>query len=90
MDFGSGLVRAKIPENMNGDRGTKSGKGVDLSGIGQFVVDVDSCCILEELAEAGAGVGKGPTRGLAPELIERVLNSLILGFVHKRKVREFS
>jgi hypothetical protein len=85
-DFGSRLISAKIPEDMNGDGRTKSGKGVDLSGIGQFVVDVDRCGILEELAKAGAGIGKAPTRGLDLELIERVLDFLILGFVHKRGV----
>src|ERR1700722_9742881 len=88
-DLGRRLVGAKIPEDMNGDRGTKSGEGVDLSGIGQFVVDIDSCCILEELAEAGTGVGEAPTRRLDPESIKRVLNSLVLGFVHKRGVGSF-
>jgi hypothetical protein len=69
---------------MNGGRRADSGKGVDLSGIGQFVVDVDRGGILKEFAKAGAGIGKTPTGGLDPELIEGPLNSLILMFVHKR------
>jgi len=58
---------------------------MDLSGIGQFVVDIDRRCILEELAEAGAGVGKAPTWGLDPEVIERLLNSLVLRIVHRER-----
>jgi hypothetical protein len=88
-DLGRGLTRAKIPEHMNRDRRTKTGKRVDLSGVGQLVIDIDRSGILEELAEAGAGVGKAPTRGLDSELIERLLNSLGLGFVHKRRVKVF-
>jgi hypothetical protein len=56
---------------------------VDLSGIGQLVIDVDSGGILEEFAEAGAGIGKTPTWSLDLEVIERLLNSLVLMFVHK-------
>ena len=88
-DLGRGLVSAKIPEHMNGDRRTKAGTCLDLSGIGQLVIDIDSGCILEELAEAGTGVGEAPTRSLDPELIERTLNSLVLGFGHKRGERSF-
>src|SRR5271157_3503033 len=68
---------------MNRDRWTKTGKRVDLSGVSKLIIDIDRSGILEELAEAGAGVGKAPTRGLDPELIERLLNTLVLMFVHK-------
>jgi hypothetical protein len=46
-------------------------------------MDIDRGRILEEFTEASAGIGKSPTWGLDPELIEGLLNSFILGFVHK-------
>src|SRR6185369_4599133 len=81
-DLGGRLARAKIPEHMYRDRGANPGKGVDLPGIGQLVIDIDRGSVLEKLAEASTGVGKAPTWGLDAELIERQLNSLVLRFVH--------
>ena len=69
---------------MNSHGRTKSGKGMDLPGVGELVIDIDGGCLLEEFSEPSAGIGESPTGCLDPKLIERLLDSFFLGFVHKR------
>jgi hypothetical protein len=57
---------------------------MDLPGVGQLVIDIDGGGILEEFPEPSTGIGESPTGCLDPKLIERLLNSFFLGFVHKR------
>src|ERR1700722_10712838 len=84
-DFGGWEVRAEIPEDMNGHGRTNSGKGMDLPGVGELVIDIDGGCLLEEFPEPSTGIGESPTGCLDPKLIERLLDSFFLGFVHERE-----
>lgn len=62
-DLLGGFVLREVPEDVEGDGGGGAGEFVDLGGVGEFFFDGGGRGFLEELAEAGAGVGVAPGGG---------------------------
>ncbi len=71
-DLGGVLALLEIPQHVHRDGRAAAGDGVDLARVGELVVGVDRGGVLEELAEAGAGVGKAPAGRLNVERVERL------------------
>jgi hypothetical protein len=69
--FGRRLIRLEIPKDVQGDGWTDASEGMNLTGVGQLVIEIDCRRVLEEFAEAGASVCEPPAWGLNLKVIER-------------------
>jgi hypothetical protein len=69
---------------MDSYRGTKARECMNLSGVSQFIVDINCSGILKELSESGTGIGKSPAWCFNLEAIQSLVNFLNFGIGHKK------
>jgi hypothetical protein len=70
---------------MQGYGRTKAGVCVDLSGIGQLVVNVDRCSVLKKFAKSRPCICESPTWCFDLKVIQRFLNFLSFGISHEKE-----
>ena len=75
----------EIPEHVQRYGRTKTGERVDLSGIGELVVNVDRCSILKKFAKSRACICESPAWCFNLEVVQRTLNFLSFGISHKKE-----
>ena len=71
-------ARRQVPFDVEGERRVDAGEGVDLRGVGELLFDGRRGRWLQELAEAGPGIGETPGGDLDRELIERFCDPLCM------------
>src|SRR5262249_15019201 len=82
--FGWALIFRKVPEHMYSHRRTEARKRMNLSGISQFVLNINRGGILKEFAKPRTGIGKPPAWCFNLEVIQRLVNFLNFGISHKQ------
>src|ERR1700751_3317313 len=85
-NFGWALIFRKVPEYMYSYRRTKARECMDLSGVSQFILDINCSGILKKFSESRTGIGKSPAWCFNLEAIQGLVNFLNFGIGHKKGV----
>ena len=76
--LGNRLAGLKVPKNVQSHSRAKTGESVNLTRIGQLIVDIDCRGVLKKLAKPGARIGKTPAGSLDLKMIKSPVDGLHL------------